>query len=95
MPPSSTGTYGLSGHMDIIWLDTRAAREGRSRSELIREALTGYLATDAEAAIDREIVEAYTRQPQTADELAFAELGTRTMLANVESWGPPRPKAER
>jgi predicted DNA-binding protein len=67
-------------------LDDRAAREGRSRSELIREAIRNYLAADREAEIDRLIVEGYTRQPQTADELAFAELGARTMRAAVEAW---------
>ncbi len=70
----------------LAQLDTRAAREGRNRSELIREALHGYLASDREGEIDRLIVEAYTRQPQTTDELALAELATRTMLANLESW---------
>jgi len=68
----------------LAQLDARVAREGRNRSELIREALSDYLADDREAEIDRLIVEAYTRQPQTAEELADA--GTRTMLANVEPW---------
>jgi hypothetical protein len=44
------------------------------------------MAADREAEIDRLIVEGYTRQPQTADELAHAELGTRTLLANLEPW---------
>jgi metal-responsive CopG/Arc/MetJ family transcriptional regulator len=48
----------------LAQLDARAAREGRSRSDLIREAVTGYLAADREAEIDRRIVEAYTRRPQ-------------------------------
>jgi metal-responsive CopG/Arc/MetJ family transcriptional regulator len=67
-------------------LDARAAREGRNRSELIREAITNYLAADREAEIDRIIVEGYTRHPQTDDELAFADLGARTMRAGVEAW---------
>ncbi len=75
-------------------LDARVAREGRNRSELIREALSAYLAVDREAKIDRLIVEGYTREPQTAEELAYAELGTRTMLANVEPWEPAQRKAE-
>ena len=70
----------------LAQLDTRAAREGRNRSDLIREALSDYLAADRQAEIDRLIVEAYTRQPQTADELAFAGLATRTMLANAGPW---------
>jgi metal-responsive CopG/Arc/MetJ family transcriptional regulator len=71
----------------LAQLDERVAREGRSRSDLIRQALADYLASDREAEIDRQIVEGYTRQPQTAAELAYAELGTRTMLANLEPWG--------
>ncbi|HEY1509722.1 MAG TPA: ribbon-helix-helix protein, CopG family [Solirubrobacteraceae bacterium] len=67
-------------------LDARAAREGRNRSELVREAIADYLATDREAEIDRLIVDGYTRQPQTDAELAFADLGTRTMRGAVETW---------
>ncbi len=70
----------------VAQLDARAAREGRNRSELIRKALADYLAADREAEIDRLIVEGYSRQPQTADELALAESGTRTMLDNVGPW---------
>ena len=70
----------------LAQLDERVAREGRSRSELIRQAIADYLAGDREAEIDRQIVEGYSRQPQTAEELAYAELGTRTMLANAGPW---------
>jgi hypothetical protein len=63
-------------------LDARAAREGRSRSDLIREAVTGYLAADREAEIDRRIVEAYTRQPQ---EDVGAEWAARRSIA-AEPW---------
>lgn len=44
-------------------LDAFRAREGRSRSEVVREAIERYLAADREAEIDRLLVEAYTRQP--------------------------------
>jgi len=67
-------------------LDARAAREGRNRSDLVREAITNYLAADREAEIDRLIVEGYTRHPQTDDELAFADLGARTIRAGIEPW---------
>jgi Arc/MetJ-type ribon-helix-helix transcriptional regulator len=70
----------------LAQLDARAAREGRNRSDLIREALARFLAADREAEIDRLIVEGYTRRPQTVDELAVADLSTRTMLANLEPW---------
>jgi metal-responsive CopG/Arc/MetJ family transcriptional regulator len=44
-------------------LDRYRARAGRSRSEVIREAVERYLAADREAEIDRQLVEAYTRAP--------------------------------
>jgi predicted DNA-binding protein len=44
-------------------LDRRRAREGRSRSEVVREAVERYLADDREADIDRSIVDGYQRQP--------------------------------
>jgi metal-responsive CopG/Arc/MetJ family transcriptional regulator len=68
----------------LAQLDARAAREGRSRSELIREAVRGYLAADHEAEIDRRIVEAYTRQPQ--QDLG-AEWAARQSIA-AEPWQP-------
>jgi metal-responsive CopG/Arc/MetJ family transcriptional regulator len=44
-------------------LDRYRARDGRSRSEVIREAVEQYLAADRESEIDRLVVEAYTRTP--------------------------------
>jgi metal-responsive CopG/Arc/MetJ family transcriptional regulator len=64
-------------------LDARRAREGRSRSELIREAIETYLAADREAAIDAAIVDGYTRLPP-ADDFG-AEWTARTMIA-AEPW---------
>ncbi|HET9692519.1 MAG TPA: CopG family transcriptional regulator [Acidimicrobiales bacterium] len=45
-------------------LDSRASREGRSRSDLIRRAIAAYLADDAEAAIDGQLAAAYAARPQ-------------------------------
>ncbi len=67
-------------------LDARAVCEHRSRSELIREALTHYLAGDREAEIDRQIVEGYTRQPP---EDLGAEWAARNSIA-AEDWSKPR-----
>jgi metal-responsive CopG/Arc/MetJ family transcriptional regulator len=64
-------------------LDARRAREGRSRSELIREAIEAYLADDREAAIDRAIVDGYTRIPPTQE--FGAEWAARTLIA-AEPW---------
>ena len=44
-------------------LDFYRARDGRSRSEVVREAIERYLEADREAEIDRLLVDAYTRQP--------------------------------
>lgn len=71
----------------VAQLDARVAREGRSRSELIREAVANYLADDREADTDRRIVEAYTRQPQ--EDLLGAEASARAMVA-AEAWEDPR-----
>jgi metal-responsive CopG/Arc/MetJ family transcriptional regulator len=53
-------------------LDERAARDGRSRSALIRDAIEAYLFDEEEARIDREIREGYERIPETDEELAAA-----------------------
>ena len=54
-------------------LDERAAREGRSRSALIREAIEAYLKDEENARIDREIREGYERIPVTEEEMRWAE----------------------
>jgi metal-responsive CopG/Arc/MetJ family transcriptional regulator len=48
-------------------LDQRASASGVSRSQLIREAVERYLADSLDAAIDEQIVDAYTRRPQPED----------------------------
>lgn len=67
----------------LAQLDARVAREGRSRSELIREALAGFLATDLAAEIDRQIVASYSERPQ--EDLLGAELTARAMI-EAEPW---------
>jgi metal-responsive CopG/Arc/MetJ family transcriptional regulator len=44
-------------------LDEEVTRSGRSRSEVIREAVERYLETALEADIDRAIIEGYRRVP--------------------------------
>ena len=48
-------------------LDERAAASGRSRSDLVREAIDLLLATGDAAAIDEAIVEGYRKQPSEED----------------------------
>jgi metal-responsive CopG/Arc/MetJ family transcriptional regulator len=69
----------------LVRLDERAAREGRSRSALIRDAIRAYLNDDVAAEIDRLIVEGYTRIPQTDDELAWAHTNAAGAVA-AEPW---------
>ena len=66
-------------------LDERAAREQRSRSTLIREAIEDYLRDELQAEIDRRIVEAYRRHPQTSEEDAWAEANARAAIRE-EPW---------
>ena len=66
-------------------LDERAAREGRSRSALIRDAFEAYLYDEEKARIDREIVEGYERMPVTDEEMAIAEAGVREDIEE-EPW---------
>lgn len=66
----------------VARLDSRSARERRSRSELIREAIEHFLAADRDAEIDRAIVDAYMRQPQ---EDLGAEWAARSSIA-AEPW---------
>lgn len=63
-------------------LDSYRTREGRSRSDVIREAVERYLAEDREAEIDRRLVEAYTRQPPDD---AWSDEAARRMIAS-EPW---------
>ena len=63
-------------------LDAYRARAGRSRSDVVREAVERFLAMDREAEIDRLIVEGYTRRPPTD---VWGDEGARHMLA-AEPW---------
>ena len=63
-------------------LDAYRAREGRSRSEVVRAAIEAYLSADREAEIDRLLVEAYTRQPP--QDVWSDEAGKR--MISAEPW---------
>lgn len=66
-------------------LDERAAREGRSRSALIRDAIEAYLHDEERERITREIVEGYERMPPTEEEMEAAERETREAIRE-EPW---------
>ena len=57
----------------VALLDERAARLGQSRSELIRRALELEVRDERKRAIDRAIVEGYTRIPPDGEFDAWAE----------------------
>jgi metal-responsive CopG/Arc/MetJ family transcriptional regulator len=67
----------------LALLDERAARTGRSRSALIRDAIEHYLAEDVDARIDTAIVAAYERLPQEAD--SWVDVAAREAIA-AEPW---------
>jgi len=66
-------------------LDERAAREGRSRSALIRDAIEAYLHDEERDRITREIIEGYERIPPTEEEMRIAELEAREAIRE-EPW---------
>ncbi len=64
-------------------LDERAARSGRSRSELVREAIERDLVDEREREIDRAIVDGYARIPEEPDPW-IEEVGRRSIAE--EPW---------
>lgn len=68
----------------IELLDGVAARRGISRSALIREAIESHLHDEREAEIDRQIVAAYKRMPQTEEELEWADITTEDAMRRLE-----------
>jgi predicted DNA-binding protein len=67
----------------LALLDERAARSGRSRSSLIREAIEAFLADDLDARIDAEIVAGYRWRPQEPD--LWADIAAREAIS-AEPW---------
>ena len=66
-------------------LDRRATETGRSRSDLIREAIEQYYKEDIEAAIDRAMVEGYTRVPDDDEFDGLAEASLQ-ILNEDDPW---------
>jgi len=65
-------------------LDERAAASGRSRSDLVREAVDLLLDTRADAAIDAAIVDGYARAPASKSDV-WALAGARAGI-EAEPW---------
>jgi Arc/MetJ-type ribon-helix-helix transcriptional regulator len=68
----------------VALLDHRVAKEGLSRSEIIRRAIERELADDIEAEIDRQIIEGYKRIPP-AEFDAWAEASAIESI-RAEPW---------
>lgn len=66
-------------------LDARAAREHRTRSDLIRAALDAYLAGDERARVSAAIVAGYQRVPQDDDLEGWSRVAGRETAAD-ERW---------
>lgn len=66
-------------------IDALVASGRASRAAVIVEAIDRLVAQLESERIDREIVEGYTRIPQTDEELAWAEWSTRESLRE-EPW---------
>ena len=64
-------------------LDEFAVRSGRSRSELIRDAVEQYLREQREVEIDEAIAEGYSRIPPSEPAEAYAD--ARRLVAD-EPW---------
>lgn len=56
-----------------------------TRTEAIRTAIEALLAAHEKAAVDKEIVDAYIRIPQTDEEVAIAAAATRALIEE-EPW---------
>ncbi len=64
-------------------LDRQAARQGVSRSALIRRVLEEFLAADREATVGRRIVEGYERIPPATPD-AWGDLAAMTDSAAAD-----------
>ena len=71
-------------HTLLDVLDQRAIETGRSRSDLIREAIEQYYKEDIEAAIDRAMVDGYTRIPDDEVDAFYEDLARRSIAE--EPW---------
>jgi predicted DNA-binding protein len=79
----------------VVLLDAIAAKQGRTRSALIRSVLEEYVKDEDDAEKDRRMIEGYTKYPPGTEDdppewgtlEAWAEHSLREALEE-ESWGP-------
>lgn len=68
----------------VAALDERAAREGRSRSQLVREAVDALLGRGDAAALDRALLAGYERRPPAAPDALAVQAALASIAA--EPW---------
>lgn len=71
----------------VAALDDLAAQEGRSRSDVVRDAVARRLAESESDRIDAAYEAAYREHPETAEELERAHQNALRLIAE-ESWEP-------
>ena len=69
----------------VALLDRRAARDGVSRSQVIREAVEAHLRGEAERGRAERFARAYASLPESDEELATAHANARN-LVEEEPW---------
>src|ERR671911_1243175 len=74
-------------------VDKLQRKTGRSRSEVIRDAVEGLLAAEAERADERRWLKAYRQQPQSEAELAWTKSALESLAVN--EWDAPAPQPPR
>ncbi len=83
--PMRTETMVQLNHRLLELLDERAARDGVSRSAVVRDAVEAYLADDVHRRRVGQFVAGYERVPETDEELEAARANARA-LVQAEPW---------
>lgn len=65
----------------VAAIDAMAARESRSRAEVLRLAVAELLKRQREAEIDAQLEAGYAAVPPNDEDLAFAEVGRKGLKA--------------
>jgi len=72
------------GRQERTLLVEAAAREGISRSELVRRALRAYVANSADEQLSERLRQGYLRLPEADDEAATAAAAARRLLTDPD-----------
>lgn len=97
METANHGVYGLAmgsatqvafqlDDESLAAVDAIATGESRSRAEVLRIAVAEMLKRRREAEIDAQLAAGYAAVPQTAEELAFADVSLKGLKAAELDW---------